>query len=299
VQGEQGANTLALPGQILRTGIDLNATTVSPNSEQLADLLKLTPVLQRIENLRGHVDDSVTLENVAAKQALMAATVEAQQIIQEADLATDFTVAEINAEQQVYNELLSTWQARANRQVQVSNWGSYYSNGALWAVAEALDIPTWKRPKYAIPSGTLGIIAGLVPTAFSLYAMHASNGRRHPGEGVSNMLAKIFNLPCDMEVEYPQQVWAFLNAVPPNDKKSRRDQLIDRWVADSNIPAFTDRSSKEQIEALAGATTAKKVLTISVMQTRMVMLSQLSAEIQKMKRLLFELSMVVHGEKQV
>ncbi|HEY9789138.1 MAG TPA: hypothetical protein V6D22_01985 [Candidatus Obscuribacterales bacterium] len=299
IAGESGANTLALPGQILRTGINLNATTISPNSQQLADLLKLTPVLQRIETLRAHVDDSLTLENVAARQQLMAAIQEAQVLIQEADLAIDFTVAEINAEQQVYNELLSTWQAHANKQVQVSNWASYYSNGALWAVAEALDIPTWKRPKYAIPSGTLGIIAGLVPSAFSLYAMHAANGRKHSGEGVANMLAKIFNLTCDPEVEYPQQVWAFLNAVPPSDKKNRRDQLIDRWVSDANIPAFTDRSSKAQIEALAGTTTDKKVLTISLMQTRLVMLSQLAAEIQKMKRMLYELSMVVHGEKQV
>lgn len=298
---ETGANTQTIPGQILKTGINLNEVHVSDNSAQLADQLKLTPILQRIGDLRGRVSGAVTLENLATRQELLEQQAEAQAIIQECSLAIDYTLAEINAENEIYSELASTWQARANKIVQYSNWASYYSNGALWSVCEGLDIPTWKRPKYSISSGITGILAGITPTIFSLYGMHAANGRKYPGENAPNMLAKVFAQSINSEVDYPAQVWTWLNTVPPDDKngKTRKDQLIDRWVADANIPSFTDRSAKSQIEALSGDSKDKHALNISLMQTRVSMLSQLGAEIAKMKRMLLELTMAARGEKQV
>ena len=301
---ETSANTLNIPGQILKSGISLAGPQLSANSLQLANSLKLTPVLERISALRTRVNNAesaTTLESLSARQSLLEALQEATQIIQEADLAVDFTIAEINAEQGVYAELLSTYQTQANNLVFKTNAASYVSNGALWAVAEALTIPSWKRPKYAISSGINGIIAGVIPSIASLYAMKASSGRRHPSERDPNMLAKIFNLPSEGEIEYPSTVWTFLNSAPPGDAsgKTRRDQLVDRWVGDKNIPSFTDRNSSAQIQILTASTTQKRAVTIEILQTRQTMLNQLSAEILKMKRMLYELALAVHGDKHV
>ena len=301
---EASANTLTVPTQILKSGINLNSTQLSPNTLQLANMLKLTPVLERVDALRSRVsntDSTPTLESLATRQSLLEALQEATQIIQEADLAVDFTIAEINAEQGVYSELLSTYQAQANKLVFQTNAISYVSNGALWAVAEALAIPSWKRPKYAISSGINGIIAGVIPSIASLYAMKASSGRRHPAEHDPNMLAKVFNMPTEPEIEYPTIIWSFLNSVPPGDAsgKTRKDQLVDRWVGDKNIPSFTDRNARSQIEVLTASTTRKRAVTIELLQTRQTMLGQLSAELLKMKRMLYELALAAHGEKHV
>src|SRR5262249_53465029 len=145
------------------------------------------------------------------------------------------------AEQNVAGEVLATLTAKRDNVVNRSNQVSYITNGALWAIAEALDIPTWKRPKYAISSGTVGIIAGMVPSVASMYAIYKSGGKNINSDCESNMLAKIFDYPVNTEVDYPKSVWAFLNSVPAGDVsgKTRRTQLIDRWISDSNIPQFT------------------------------------------------------------
>ena len=92
-----------------------------------------------------------------------------------------------------------------------------------------------------------------------------------------------------------------MNGVPAGDKsnKTRMHQLVDRWISDKNIPNFTDRTSKKQLDVITASYPQRKGLSISTLNTRQSMLQQLSAEVLKMKRMLYELSMVVTGEKQV
>ncbi len=301
--GEANANSVSMPESILRSGIRLNAPGLSANSVQLADQIGLREPLERVQQLRASVSASgePTLASLTARQDLVDATERARAILQEANLAVDFTVSEITAELQLYDEVLSTYQGTANRNVQYANWASYYTNGALWATGEGLDIPTWKRPKYSISSGTTSILAGVVPSFFSLWAMKLASGGKHAAKKDPNMLAKLFDLAPDAEVDYPKQVWTFLQTIPAETPSahSRKDQLIDRWVADKNIPKFTDRHDKAQLELLAATVDTRKGITIDLLQTRKVMLGQLANEVVKMKRLLFELSMALNGEKRV
>jgi hypothetical protein len=48
-------NTVEVPKQILRTGINLDSKTVSPNTLQLAQNLNLLPILSRMQELRTRV----------------------------------------------------------------------------------------------------------------------------------------------------------------------------------------------------------------------------------------------------
>jgi hypothetical protein len=222
-------------------------------------------------------------------------------LIEEANYESDFVMAEIVAEQNVAGEVLATLTAKRDNVVNRSNQFSYITNGALWAIAEGLDIPTWKRPKYSVSSGTVGIIAGMVPSVASMYAIYKSGGKKINSDCEPNMLAKIFDYPVTAEVDYPKSVWSFLNSVPAADAsgKTRRTQLIDRWISDSNIPKFTTTQHNAELDVLTGSVAHKKGLSISVLGTRNVMLTQLSAEVFKMKRMLMELTMAVRGEKQV
>ena len=103
------------------------------------------------------------------------------------------------------------------------------------------------------------------------------------------------------QIDYPKSVWNFLSSIPADDKsgKSRKDQLINRWISDSNLPDFTDPQSTKQLDVITASIAHKRALTISSLTTRKVMLEQLSGEILKMKRMLLELSMVTSGEKAI
>jgi hypothetical protein len=295
-------NSTIVPTQILKTGININSTGMSSNTHQLADSLKLTSVLERLQSLRSIEnlqEGKITLESLAARQDLTESILQAMEIIEETSLSIDFVLAEIAAEQNLTSEVLAVLMSKRDKVVNRANEVSFITNGAFWAVGEGLDIPTWKYPKLSIPSGTVSIIAGVIPSIASLYAMKASSGKRLRSESEPNMLAKLFDCTINPEVDYPKPVWNFLNSIPPGDTKTRKDQLFDRWIADSNIPDFTSRHFKSQNEVLSACVVHAKGLSIDTLNTRNVMLTQLEAEIMKMKRMLYELMMVVRSEKSI
>jgi len=299
---EPTANTVEMPKQILRTGVSLTAPGLSANSVQMADNIGLAAVLSRIQLLRSRVDlnNAPTLENISARQDLWDARQKASLIILKTDLDVDFVMAEIGAEEQVYGEILSGYTGNRDKALARINAASFVSNGILWALAEAYDVPTYKYPRLSIPSGVLGILAGVIPSVASMYTLKAVNGKSKTSEVEPNMLAKMFHYPTNVDIDYPHSVWQYMNEVPADDPKGKKriDQLVDRWISDSNIASFTDRSSKKQLDVLTASVAQHKGLSIATLTTRQVMLQQLSSEIMKMKRMLLELTMVVQGEKQ-
>lgn len=301
---EPTANTTEFPTQILKTGINLNAPGLSPNSLQLANSVQLTPLLERMQTLRAQIgsdNSQPTLESLATREELYDVREKAASIIQKTALEIDFTIAAINAEQELYEEILNTFTSNRDKAVARTNAMGFIANGTLWAICEAFAIPSYKHARYAIPSGIIGIPAGVVPSIASMYTFKQMSGKKTTSEIEPNMLAKLFDYPTNPDIEYPRSVWDFLHQVPATEPngKTRLDQMIDRWVADANMPAFTDRHSKKQLDVLTASFAQKKGLSIGTLTARNVMLQQLEAEVSKMKRLLLELAMAAQNEKQL
>lgn len=298
---ESSANTLEIPKQILKTGVSLNTRTLSPNSLQLSNTIGLTPLLEQLQTARTKVESSSigSDENLSARQSLLEVKQSVFELIQKTNLEVDFAVAAIEAEHQVYEEILSTFTSDRDKAIAKTNALSFISNGALWAVCEALAIPGYKNALFAIPSGIVGIPAGVVPSIASMYTFKQMGGKKKLSEVEPNMLAKIFGYPTNPDIEYPASVWAFLNQTPADDPQAKRriDQLVDRWIADSNMAGFTDRRSKKQLDVITASVAQKKGLSIATLTSRSIMLQQLHAEVWKMKRMLLELTMVAQGEK--
>jgi hypothetical protein len=298
---ESSANTVEIPKQILKTGVSLNTRVVSPNGMQLANTIGLTPLLEQLQSIRSSLE-STSLgsdENLKARQALLETRQSVFELIQRTNLEIDFAVAAIEAEHQVYEEILATFTSDRDKSIARTNAAGFISNGALWAVCEALAIPGYKNAMFAIPSGIVGIPAGVVPSIASLWTLKQINGKKKMSEVEPNMLAKIFGYPTNPDIEYPASVWSFLNQVPPEDAsgKKRIEQLVDRWISDSNMSQFTDRHSNRQLDAITASVPQKKGLSIATLTSRSIMLQQLHAEVWKMKRMLLELAMVAQGEK--
>jgi len=299
---ESTANTKLLPSQILRTGVVITSTGLSPNTMQLADNIGLTPLMEQVQLISDKTASNsgiVSIESLTNKQDLLETRQKARMLIQKTGLEVDATVAEISAERELYNEILTKFKEDRDKAIAKTNAFAFISNGALWAVTEAFVIPTYKHAIYNVPAGIVGIPAGMVPSAASMYTFKLINGKKKDSEVEPNMLAKIFKYQTNSEIEYPKSVWDYLNGVPADapNSKTRIDQLIDRWIADSNIPSFTDRNSKKQLDVITASVSQRKGLTISSLTVRTVMLDQLLAEVVKMKRMLLELEMVTNGDK--
>lgn len=296
-------NSVRVPGKILQVRIDLRSSNMSPEAVALGNQLGLTSYLQRIQSLRAQMKgrDDKDPEIAELRMELNEARQEALEIVTQTDLEADYVEAQIVEEQSLYADMLQHMTAERDRNVAITNAVSFGTNGALWAVCEAIAIPTYKQPILSIPSGILGVLAGVVPSFASFYAMRQVSGKKYSYKEEPNMLSKLFDRQVGLHCEYPDSVWNYLTAVPPSDPSGKRrvDQIIDRWVEDNNIPSFTSRTSARQVDLITASKSIPKTLTIDLLSTRQTMLDQLTSEVLKMKRLLLELMLAVRGAKQL
>jgi hypothetical protein len=297
------SNSVDVPGKILQARIDLHSTEVSPDALGFAEQLNLLPVLKRIQELKGQISSAPLsdTDRALARTELGEARQTALEIIQQVDLEVDYVEAQISEEQSLYADMLQHMTYERDRSVALTNVAGFGANGILWTLCEAIAIPTYAHPNLSVPSGILGIAAGLVPTFASLYAMKQVSGKKYSYKEEPNMLSKLFDLKVGLRSEYPDSVWTFLTTVPPNDPTGKRrvDQIIDRWVEDKNLPSFKSRDSVRQVELITATRSIPKTLTIDLLSTRQAMLDQLSSEVLKINRLLLELMLVARGAKQI
>ncbi len=275
---------------------DVHSTVVSPEATQLSEQLKLKDSLIELSRLkRARFSDKSALSKEELEQ-YRDLKEEVTEAIEQTRLEVDFAQAELAREIAVHSELLAAYSAERDRKVNLSNAWGYRTNGVLWAAAEGLSIPTYARPKYSVPAGIVGIVAGLAPSAFSLFALRQENGGKFERKPHPNMLSKVFNYPVSPEIDYPDSVWTWLNSpAPVGPNMSRLNVLIDWWQKDGNIRYFSAKPTTQQLDLLTASVQVD--LTIQLISDRLAMLRTIDAAILGINRPLLELMMVVRGLK--
>jgi hypothetical protein len=293
----QQPNTEEFPVKILRSGTNIFTNELSPNAQQLGEQLGLMPLFHEIqaskEKLLAMGDQNP--DKLALRVRLLELDEKAHNIIQKTSMEVDFLLAGIQEERRVNGELLDMFRDRNAKTIVTSSAVGFGINGLLWPVSAAFNMANSN-----VISGIIGIPAGVVPMLTTGYAYLRVKGGRYSAPAQPNILARMFDLPATYDIDYPHSVWTFLNTVPASDSspsKTRREQILDHWVSDRNIPDLTDKNSKKEMEILAGVVPQKKTLTLSLLNSRQVMFEELSGQILKMNRLLLELMMVLTEDK--
>jgi len=293
------AKTRMFPLPYSLSSTEISSNLLSAEAQQLAQQLNIETKLRRLEQLQlaataassagGGAAIEQRLEVLELKQELT-------EILEQTRMEIDYARSALFLEEAIQTELVRAYSSERDTHVLESNLWSFRTNGVLWTLAEALSIPTYSHPRYSISSGTLGILAGLVPTAFSIVAARESQGGKFERPGFPNMLAKIFDYKVGPMVDYPPSVWQFIHS-PALDSsgKSRIDLLIEQWLEDKNIKIFTSRTNKSQLDRLTG--NATQCLTVDLLADRVAMLTQLDALIALMNRPVLELMLAVRGGK--
>jgi hypothetical protein len=274
---------------------DFRAEGLSEDALQLAGQLHLLERLRRLEELRQ--TESASAVSVERRLEMLELKEELSETLEETRMEIEYVRSALAAELAVQSELVRAYTQRRDNRVLQSNLWSFRTNGALWAVTEALSIPTYSHPRYSVSAGTIGILAGLLPTAFSLVALRTSQGGSFDRQKRPNMLSRVFDYPVNPAIDYPESVWNFLNSAPAHRKGegSRIKLLIDQWLADSNIHILSSLNNKAELDLLTGS--VEQHLSISLLSDRVAMMSQLDALVSLMNRPLLELLLCVRGVK--
>jgi len=284
------------PHPLFELETSLDSRDISRESIQLAAIIDVLKPLKRLQALRRK-RASTNLLTQEEWQEYTDLRLDVTEKIQQARLDIDFVASEIEEEMTGGREIYETYSNRRDAMINRANAYAFRTNGVLWAVAEALDIPTYARPRYSISSGTIGILAGLIPTAFSLYAVHSMAGRHYQRKPYPNMLSKLFGEPVLMRNDFPSSIWRYLSAVPDGGTKSRKEMMIDYWLEDKNIACLKDAANQGQVDLVTGA--RQRAVTIQVMNDRLTMLGQLKSVVMHMTRPLLELQMIERGLKDI
>ena len=275
---------------------EIGTDLLSVEAIEVARHLNVLSQLKQLEQLRRqeNAEPGISAER---RESIRDIKEGIRDVIEQTRLEIDYCRAELFAEEAIHDELLTAYTQSRDSDVYKSNIWSIRTNGALWAIAEAFAIPTYKQPMYAIPSGITGILAGLVPTVFSSIALHQSKGSIIEREDRPNMLSKIFDFPVEPRIDFPKSVWDYIHAVPANSPsgQTRINLLIRQWKEDKNIRHFAIRNPQRELSALTGH--GHQHLSMDDLADRSDMLTELDALIGLMHRPLLELMMAIRGLK--
>ncbi len=286
----------AILDPIFDTVCDSHSSDLSPDAVQLSESLGLTGKFKELDELKRRLAQlNGQKAPVELRQDIGDLRFDIMATIQQTNLEVAFVIAEIEKEEAVMEEILKAYTQERDARVNRANLWAFRTNGSLWAIAEALSIPTYKYPKLSIPGGTVGIVAGLVPSIFSAFAVRSSSGRWHERGSYPNMLTKLYDFPTCPRTEFPDSVWAHLNSKPSGENRTRREMLLDHWRYNSNFPFLKSGETAERLKILTGATSQR--INMEVLADRLIMTRQMKAVVLQMNRPLLELSMALQGKK--
>ena len=268
---------------------------LSADGVQMAKMLGIYDKLHRVVELSSKKASAPDSMPLSEREELRDIKFDILEIVEETRLQIDFVVSEIDEEQVILEEALRIFEEDRDNRVNRANQLAFRTNGVLWAIAEGLSIPTYKNPTLSIPSGTVGIIAGIVPSLFSGYATRATAGGRYERKSYPNILTKLYDLPTIARIEFPDIVWRFLNSCPCGDTRTRKQVMQQHWSDDNNVHVFKGGVNHKKVMVLTG--NEPYVADMTLLSDKLLMMGQVRAVVLQMSRPLLEICMVLRGKK--
>lgn len=239
------------------------------STAQLIGILSETDQLQRLSGNAAPADrwQILWLHQHISEQVMAAA------------LQVDATIAQIDNEIALANEVRGYLADRRDRTVSRANLFSALIGGAVGATSSGLGLSS----DLSKPSAAVGIAGGAISSGLALVGIHAQAGKATEFDFPSNMLAEFFDRPALPNSVYPPIIWTFLNEtsayLPANI--TRKQDLLQTWVRVKRIDSL---ESKEKIDHLTSQPSEMLKLSIDDFEDRAAMLEDVRARISYLKR---------------
>jgi len=194
-------------------------------------------------------------------------------------LQVDATIAQIDNEIALANEVRGYLADRRDRTVSRINLFSVIVGGSVGATSSGLQLSS----SLDKPAAAVGIAAGSFSTGLALYGIHAQAGKSSQFDFSSNMFAEFFDRPTLPNSQYPATVWTFLNEAIPDGPAdlTRRQELMQTWIRVKRIDSL---ASTEKIDHVTSQPSELLKLSIDDLEDRAAMLQDVRARISYLKR---------------
>lgn len=146
------------------------------------------------------------------------------------------------------------------------------------------------RTAYAVDAVSVG--SGAASTILSLLGLRLQRWGKAPIEVAPNMLARPFSRPSERLSAWPDDVWAYLNSVPPAGvrRETRLESLIEDWTRQGRISSQASPAAERKIEFLTSSFSERRWLSLNDLSDRYSMMADLRAQVALMKRDLADLA---------
>jgi hypothetical protein len=193
----------------------------------IANTIGITEYVTRLPQLKRHLDEmgpANTLERLTARQDLFETQEQMMRAVFKANMEVDYMLARIDAETNTFSQILQDLMSKRDKDVMVSSILAQLTNAALWSVSCSFTIASTHHPTYSYDDGINGIVAGMIPSAFSLYALYQLQGPKRNLQVDPNILNPMFAAPVSVDVDYPAVVKTYLGEQPvtllvPHEKR--------------------------------------------------------------------------------
>jgi len=254
------------------------------NALQMARIIGVEADVEKLSSLAGakggDAAPGLSLEELPLRQRITDAVIASS-------LDVDSVTAEIDYEREQTVELRSLWRYKRDRAIGSTNLAVLAAGTGLGIVSGLLQFS--KTTSSA--GNAVGFAAGGVSTLFSLRSFRQVHGGRRVEWILPNMLAAFLGQPEEQHSHYPDEIWAYLNSVPPGtaSQASRKERVLAGWVAAGRIASPDSPQWKRRIALLTSTNASDKDLNIELMNERAAMLADVADQVSLMKRDLADL----------
>lgn len=270
---------------LIEPGDDRKTVRLSARGLALAKALGILGEIEKLarqeEANRASFSDKRSYEILRTRQQLA-------DLIQYATLQVKEVTAAIDIDMAETNRLLDFLTTRRDNAVRVNNIATFMTSGALSALNSALNL----AGSGGGATNVLGTVSGGASVGMPTYNIYSKRTRGRMSYRVHpNMLAPIFGFPATEGAEYNSIIWSYLNSSPPGStaKMTRREKLIASWMRLRGLPDPSTNSGKKRAAILSGVPVPNSNLTVSILDERSAMLTDVRAEVVNIFRDLSEL----------
>jgi hypothetical protein len=256
---------------------------LSPHAEQVAGILEVKSLVEQALVLRSNrpAGAAMTVEELALRE-------EISEAVLAASFDVDGVLAEIEQERAHIAEVSSFLQARRDRGVNLASVASLITGSGVGIAVNALQFSS----STADIGNGIGVGSGAASTALSLIGIRLQRGPKRQIGPAPNMLAIPFGRKPVLFSDYPEDVLAYLNSVPPGespDRGTRLEQLIHEWIALGRLDPVNTPKGQKEVDLMTSSLSPKQKLRIDDLTNRAMMLADLAGRVSLMKRDLAEL----------
>ena len=263
---------------------------LSPGAQEVAREIGVTQLIEQLyllpERERG--------AGGAMSPTALSLRQEITEVVLGTSLEVDGIIAEIDNELAQMNAIRSDLEARRDRAIGINTIANIIASGATGVVGTALQF----KNSTANLGNAIGVAGAGISTVLSLIGLRQQRGG-HKSLGVApNLLAKVFDKKPEFHSDYPEEVWTYLNAVPPAEPgtETRRALLIKRWTELGRIESTGTPKGQRKIELLTSSISQQRSLTIDLLNDRGAMLEDVRAQVSLMKRDLSKLMLALRSQ---